>query len=149
MSAFLIHTEGDALILMHWSLEKFWTVWKVLKQSRKFPDSLKSFRQSQKFPDSLESFRTVWNVSRPPCKFLGSPGTFKLLIKNVKFEYFQQWYLTLIFKQSKYFASYIVSLLIYIGNASYKYHEHHEHHSSLCLVPEKMNSVGGLSIITG
>ena len=31
-------------------------------------------------------------------------------------------------------------------NGSYKYHEHH---SSLCLVPEKMNSVGGLSIITG
>ena len=51
------------------SLESFQTVWKVFRQSGKFPDSLESFRtawkvarQSGKFPVSKESLRTVWKI---------------------------------------------------------------------------------------
>ena len=52
------------------SLENFWPVWKVLRQSGKFPDSLESFQtvwkvsgQSGKFLDRLETFQTAWKVS--------------------------------------------------------------------------------------
>ena len=52
------------------SLESFRTVWKVSKQSGKFPDILESFQivyNFYNFPNSVNIFRTVWKVSRGMC----------------------------------------------------------------------------------
>ena len=70
------------------SLERFWTVWKVYGQSRKFLDSLQSFwtlwkgsGQSGKVPDSLISFRAVWKVSKLFRKFPESLESFRTVWK--------------------------------------------------------------------
>jgi len=69
-------------------LESFQTVWKVSRQSGKFPDSLETFRtvwtvsgQSGKFLDSLESFQTVWKVSGQSGKFPVSLESFRTVWK--------------------------------------------------------------------
>ena len=46
------------------SRESCRAVWKVSRQSGKFPDSLGSFRTVGKLPDSLGSSWAVWKVSR-------------------------------------------------------------------------------------
>ena len=58
------------------SLEGFWKVWKVSRQSGNMLDSLESFRtvwkgfgQSARFPTKLESFWTAWKVSGQSGRF--------------------------------------------------------------------------------
>ena len=65
------------------SLEDFRKVWKILRQSVRFPDSLDDFQtvlniswQSVRCPDIVENFRTVWKISRPSGKFPEQSGRF-------------------------------------------------------------------------
>ena len=77
------------------SLESFQTVWQVFSQPGKFPDSLESFqtfckvsRHSGKFSVSLQSFQTVWKVSVQSGKFLGSLESCQTVWKNLHFLFY-------------------------------------------------------------
>ena len=78
-------------------MESIRRVWKVSRQSGKFPNSLESFwtvwlesiwtvwkvsGRTGKCPDSLESFLTVWKVSRESGNFLDSLLSFQTVWKD-------------------------------------------------------------------
>ena len=71
------------------NIEYIRTVWKMSRQSGRFPDCLEDLqtvwkisRQSGRFPDSVEHFQTIWKIFGQYLKFLDLLQDFRACLGN-------------------------------------------------------------------